>query len=592
MLVVIGTFFMLFERQASLAINIITIFKILCLLFIIVVGWVDAGAPLDGGKSAAQINFIDESIWSGTRTGVGAFYNVAVALYKIDFALEGWNFLLYSTNQLTIPSRNIARASWTAVLITSGLYILVIVSFFLVVPKEVIALGDTVFIRRYLLNISFLPNSAANWLAPLFVVVSTIGSIACQTFVASTIIFETASDGLLPFSHTLVRQRQNQSKHFATLWHTCFAVLYVWVLGSTTNYNSAYYFIVNAASYSTSLFYLLSAIGLYLYIRRIRQNTEKSAVAEDKVYHSWHLTKVIFILGCVWVLVAPFFPPASDNGSPDAALQPYWLFPVLALAICGVAFLWYIYWVWYLHKPSDSPAIRAYRKYFPDQVERITTRTRAEEDYDIGDVQLPTPEPEYALGVTTGEERPPSIVPGHDDSHYDMLRASARAAGAISQYPRRRRNRALPDEGNSVADSQLFDSEPSQPIRHGTWGFSDLARIQEVHEEFARGAMFLNASHGRNDVEQGGMMSMFSAYLPRQWGRTTAQSHHSNPSSLDVEELHASRPIKQMSPRPHIYTHDTMEQLQGHSTGTQGNTQRVLIREIRDDNSSEHEDLS
>ena len=70
--------------------------------------------------------------------------SIAIALYSVLFAYDGWNVLNYAIEETKRPERTLPLSLLIGVPIVSICYILVNVSFFIVLPYDMITASDTV----------------------------------------------------------------------------------------------------------------------------------------------------------------------------------------------------------------------------------------------------------------------------------------------------------------------------------------------------------------------------------------------------------------------------------------------------------------
>ncbi|XP_055708333.1 large neutral amino acids transporter small subunit 1 [Phlebotomus papatasi] len=139
--------------------NIFTAAKLLALAVIIAFG---AYSMVTDGMG----NF--EEMWVGSYS----VKSLSLAAYSGLYSFGGWNILNMVTEELQDPYRNLPRAIWIAVPIVTIVYVLVNVAYFAVLSKHEIlsSLATAVLFGNKMF-------SSVAWIIPIFVALSTFGSI-------------------------------------------------------------------------------------------------------------------------------------------------------------------------------------------------------------------------------------------------------------------------------------------------------------------------------------------------------------------------------------------------------------------------------
>jgi amino acid transporter len=185
-------------KWGVLTTDILTLVKILVLVFIVITGIVAAA----GGTQAPRTNAFTNAFEGTLADGSG----YAVALFKASFAFDGWNNANYVIGELRKPIRTLKVAALSAISIVSVLYILANIAYFSVVPKEVILSSNTVVAAEFFARV-YGPRAGGQAL-PVLVAISSFGSVCAQSFTAGRVIMEAAREGYLPFAQFFGKVRR------------------------------------------------------------------------------------------------------------------------------------------------------------------------------------------------------------------------------------------------------------------------------------------------------------------------------------------------------------------------------------------------
>lgn len=121
--VILISLFHLFNRKLGSAFqNIFTTLKIIFIIFFIILGWVFADTSLP--QFHAGGSFKSEIFSPG----------FAISIYFVLYAYSGWNAVAYFAGEIKNPEKNITRSILTGTILVTILYILLNLSFMLILP--------------------------------------------------------------------------------------------------------------------------------------------------------------------------------------------------------------------------------------------------------------------------------------------------------------------------------------------------------------------------------------------------------------------------------------------------------------------------
>ncbi|XP_058385063.1 B(0,+)-type amino acid transporter 1 isoform X2 [Diceros bicornis minor] len=165
-------------RLGSYVQNVFTAAKLVIVAIIIISGLV----LLAQGNTR---NF--ENSFEGTKLSVGA---ISLAFYNGLWAYDGWNQLNYITEELRNPFRNLPLAIIIGILLVTGCYILMNISYFTVMTATELLQSQAVAVTfgdRVLYP--------ASWVVPLFVAFSTIGAANGTCFTSGRLVYVAGREG-------------------------------------------------------------------------------------------------------------------------------------------------------------------------------------------------------------------------------------------------------------------------------------------------------------------------------------------------------------------------------------------------------------
>ncbi|TPX31989.1 hypothetical protein SmJEL517_g04809 [Synchytrium microbalum] len=237
--------------------------------------------------------------------------SLALALFKIFWAFDGWNNLNYSLGELKDPVKTLPRATSFGVSTVVILYMLANTSYLLVLPQaEMIAAEELVagvFFKR------IAGDLAGGIVFPILVAFSGFGAVCAMVYSVSRVIQAGAVAGILPFSFLFKRV------HPVTKTPVN-ALILNWVMACILILapppGAAYNFLVDALGYPTWAFYGLSVVGLLMLRKR---------GTYSRPFKAWTIMAWIFILVSIFLCVFPWVPAVEP--------YPYWLPPFVGVIL-------------------------------------------------------------------------------------------------------------------------------------------------------------------------------------------------------------------------------------------------------------------
>lgn len=181
--------------------NVFTMAKLTALVSIILAGlWFMATEKSDNFNNA----------WEGDY----ALSSLAYAFYSGLFAFGGWNYLNFVTEELENPYQNLPRAIWIAMPMVTGIYVLVNLAYFAVVPRNEMLASIAVAV-----SFGYKVFGPVAWLIPIFVAMSCFGGVNGILFTSARLFSTGAQEGHLPAWFSLVHV--NRQTPIPALIFTC-----------------------------------------------------------------------------------------------------------------------------------------------------------------------------------------------------------------------------------------------------------------------------------------------------------------------------------------------------------------------------------
>ncbi|KAI0317435.1 amino acid transporter [Amylostereum chailletii] len=310
-------------RLGVLLMNAISVFKVIILLFIVITGWVVLGGHTRVKDPHA--NFRDAFAGSSTSSN-----DYATATFKVLNAYAGWSNINYVLNDVKDPVRTLKIAGPLGLGITTVLYMMANISYFAAATKaEILKSGVTV-ASLFFKNVF---GEKAQKALTVFVALSALGNVITVTFAASRVNQELAKEGVpLPFGNRFWASNwpTGKSPLPGLIVHLIPSVIVIIAPPPKV----AYPFILDVEGYPSQIINFFIVIGLF-YLRWTKPNVHRP-------FKVWWPIAVFFLAAATFLLIAPFLHPS--NGVGDTPPLPYYLYPLVGIAVMAVGVLYWAGW--------------------------------------------------------------------------------------------------------------------------------------------------------------------------------------------------------------------------------------------------------
>ncbi|KAI9570761.1 amino acid/polyamine transporter I [Boletus coccyginus] len=303
--------------------NLLSIFKILILTFVVITGWV----VLSGKThiSNPQANFSNAFVGSSHSAG-----DYATATFKVLFTYNGWSGVNYVLNNVRNPVRTLKIAGPLGLCICATLYILANIAYFSAATKAEIESSGVIVAALFFKNVF---GTTAERALSVFIALSALGGVLTSTFTAARVNQELAKEGIpLPFGNKFWASNwpAGKSPLPGLIIHLIPSVIVI--LGPPMNV--AYPFILDVQGYPTQIISLFIVIGLF-WMRWKRPDIPRP-------FKVWWPLAAFYLVTVVFLIVAPFLPPA--NGVGDTPPLPYYLYCLVGIGVMSVGAGYWAVW--------------------------------------------------------------------------------------------------------------------------------------------------------------------------------------------------------------------------------------------------------
>ena len=230
--------------------------------------------------------------------GYGLLAALVLSLQRVIYTYDGWNGVVYFSEEVRNPGRDVPRAMFSGVLTIIAIYLLVNIALLYVLPISQIA--DQDFAAGVAAQVIF--GQHGNTIFLTLTIVSMLSAMNAYHLMATRVLFAISRDGL--FTKKAAGVNPGGTPQMALFLSACVAVLFI-VIGQTfekvTNV-LAFFFVAN---------YTLSFISVFVLRRR---EPEK-----ERPYRAWGYpwTTALVLIGSVLFLIGAI---ASDTRNSVYAL--------------------------------------------------------------------------------------------------------------------------------------------------------------------------------------------------------------------------------------------------------------------------------
>ncbi|TIC00628.1 amino acid transporter [Wallemia mellicola] len=313
--------FAFFPRAAMYTNNMFGAIKIIMLLFVIFTDIKTGFAALGGHNKLEEKpdNFNPKTLFQGTKTNV---YDISTALLNCIFSYQGYDQVNAILSEVRNPVRTLKIAMPVAMATVTILSILANVAYFAGVSVDQFHDNGVTVAGFLFLNV--LGDKAGNQVLPVLIALSALGHLISMSKSISVVLQVLAKEDVLIFNDIFTSSKPFGSPlaGLGVVW----VVTIIFVCAPPAG--EAYDFVVSLSSYPYKLMLFLCTVG---------------AVKLRYFDNDWNppfkapiLGLIVFILACLFLLIAPFVPPKDNDSN-----IPYYLSSVVSLSITLLGVVWY-----------------------------------------------------------------------------------------------------------------------------------------------------------------------------------------------------------------------------------------------------------
>nr|AOR51851.1 amino acid transporter [Phaffia rhodozyma] len=303
--------------------NFLTIVKIALLSFVVVTGWVVLGGGISKTKVADPHSSFRNS-FEGTSSSSYAF---ASAIFKVLNSYSGWSNSALVLNEVKNPVRTLKIAGPAGLTLCFFFYLFANIAYFAATPVATLKTTSLTVASQFF-GVVF--NAQAKKAVSVFVALSALGNVITVTFAQSRVNQELAKEGILPWSKALASNWPFGSPFAGLIVHLIPSVIVILAPPPGIAYN----FILDIEGYPGQIINLLVVVGLF-YLRWKYPNI-------NRPFKVWLPVAVFFMAAACFLLVAPFLRPPGGIG--DTPPLPYWLYPIIGIAVFAMGIVWWFVW--------------------------------------------------------------------------------------------------------------------------------------------------------------------------------------------------------------------------------------------------------
>ncbi|KAL3282783.1 hypothetical protein HHI36_005950 [Cryptolaemus montrouzieri] len=221
---------------------------------------------------------------------------IALAFYSGLFSYSGWNYLNYVTEELKDPYKNLPRAIIISMPLVTTVYVVTNIAYFVVLSREEILSSEAVAVTfgNKMLGMFSL-------CVPLFVAISTFGSLNGAIFASARLFFVGARNGHLPRAIALIDVKRLTP--VPSLVFMCIITLILITIRDV-------YVLINFVSFVEALFIGISILGL-LYMRYTKSDLKRPIKVNI-------LLPCLFFVICAFLVTLPCYVSPVEVGIASA----------------------------------------------------------------------------------------------------------------------------------------------------------------------------------------------------------------------------------------------------------------------------------
>ncbi|KXT03392.1 hypothetical protein AC578_3942 [Pseudocercospora eumusae] len=288
--------------------------------------------------STDSLDWTWHGFWAGSIWSWGA---IATSILKVFYSFAGLNNVNNVLNEVKDPVRTLKSVAITTLTTACGLYLLVNIAYFSVVPLEEIKTSGELVAALFFERV--FGDAVGRQILPIMVAISAAGNVMVVVFAYARLKQELARTGLMPFSRFLSSNAPFGSPIGGLIIHYIPTALIL-----TIPHGDVYSFVLEAEGYIGQLLSILIAIGL-LRLRWERPDLERP-------YKAWLPGVLIRLLVAFALVLAPFFPSEAQRAKGILGSAAYALIGISVLTF-GIVY-WYIYTIawprWRGHRLEDK----------------------------------------------------------------------------------------------------------------------------------------------------------------------------------------------------------------------------------------------
>lgn len=350
-----------FPRPALYLSNVLGLFKVVVIVMIIIIGWVGWG----GGGGIEQTHNFRNSFDKGLET---TGYGVVSSLLNVIWSFIGYSNANYALGEAQNPQRVLKFAAPAALTLVAILYILANISYLGVVPWDAPKGQPSIISSGNILAADFFGivwGDRGRKALSVFVSLSALGNVLVVIYGLSHLIQQLGRQAVMPLSRILGSSRPLGTPLAALFEHycVCIVLLFAPAAAGPDARADSYNFVANLITYPLSVVNGFVGLGILWINFRKNERTLKfgghvkvlpALFPEWKPYikATWPVA-VFFILGNLYLIVAPFVPPQKASQNQYTTL-PYWIHACVGLCLYGAGLLYWllVFQIW--------PRIRGY----------------------------------------------------------------------------------------------------------------------------------------------------------------------------------------------------------------------------------------